>query len=60
MIKIKKDNSVLTVTRGAYEEFYKPLGYKPVITEVKHKNDDAIEIPFICKEDKPNKKNNKK
>ena len=28
MIKIKKGDSVLTVTRGAYNNFYKGLGYR--------------------------------
>ena len=27
MITIRKDNTIKTVTRGAYESFYKPLGY---------------------------------
>ena len=27
MITIRKDNTTKTVTRGAYESFYKPLGY---------------------------------
>ena len=27
MIKIRKDNTIKMVTRGAYESFYKPLGY---------------------------------
>lgn len=27
MIKIIKENNEKTVTKGAYEDFYKPLGY---------------------------------
>lgn len=27
MITVRKDNTIKTVTRGAYESFYKPLGY---------------------------------
>lgn len=30
MIKIKKGDSVLTVTPGAYRNFFKRLGYEPV------------------------------
>lgn len=30
MLKIKRGNSVLTVTAGAYKNFYKHLGYEPV------------------------------
>jgi len=60
MIKIQKDNSVITVTQGAYNEFYKKLGYKPVTVKLTYNSEDAIEIPFRCKEDKPNKKKNKK
>jgi hypothetical protein len=55
MIKIVKDNNEKVVTKGAYENFYKPLGYeivkdqptkiektdvKPVI-EVNTKKDEA-------------------
>ena len=30
MIKIKKGDTVLTVTNGAYKNYYKHLGYEPV------------------------------
>lgn len=35
MIRIFKDRDNKMVTRGAYETFYKPLGYKIVIEEKK-------------------------
>lgn len=38
MIKIEKGNSVLTVTAGAYENYYKHLGYKPVGVPVSCEN----------------------
>ena len=34
MIRIYKDNDNKYVTKGAYETFYKPLGYK-IVLEVK-------------------------
>lgn len=33
MIRIYKDNDQKYVTKGAYEDFYKPLGYKTIIDE---------------------------
>lgn len=30
MVKIKKGDTVLTVTHGAYKNYYKHLGYEPV------------------------------
>jgi hypothetical protein len=30
MVKIVKGNHTLTVTRGAFHNYYKPLGYEPV------------------------------
>ena len=33
MIRIYKDTDYKVVTRGAYDTFYKPLGYKPVIEQ---------------------------
>ena len=62
MIKIQKDNVILTVTKGTYEDIYKAQGFKPVVPNIVFEEKDAIEIPFICKEDKPtnNKKKNKK
>lgn len=41
MIRIYKDNDNKYVTKGAYETFYKPLGYK-IILDVKEK---TIEKP---------------
>lgn len=35
MIRIFKDNDVKLVTNGVYNSLYKPLGYKPVIEEIK-------------------------
>ena len=35
MIRIFKDRDNKVVTRGAYETFYKPLGYQIVIEEKK-------------------------
>lgn len=61
MMKIQKDNVVLTVTKGAYNDIYKAQGFEPVKVNITFdSNKDAIEIPFICKEDKPLKKNKKK
>ncbi len=31
MIRIYKDNDIKEVTRGAYKNFYKPLGYNIII-----------------------------
>ena len=43
MIKIGKDNNVKVVTKGAYESFYKRLGYKPLdsktVKESNNRND---------------------
>lgn len=33
MIRIYKDNDNKYVTKGAYETFYKPLGYKIILDE---------------------------
>jgi len=35
MIRIFKENDIKVVTNGVYNSLYKPLGYKPVIEEVK-------------------------
>ena len=37
MIRIFKNNQTMTVTKGAYESFFKPLGYQVVI-EAKEKS----------------------
>ena len=43
MIKIGKDNNIKVVTKGAYESFYKRLGYKPLdsktVKESNNRND---------------------
>ena len=47
MIRIFKDRDNKFVTRGAYETFYKPLGYQIVIEEKKaHKaeNKTTVEV----------------
>lgn len=50
MIKIKRGDSVLTVTAGAYKNYYKHLGYEPVgvakngenpVEENTHPHDDS-------------------
>ena len=33
MIRIYKDNNVKVVTKGAYDTFYKPLGYNIVLEQ---------------------------
>lgn len=35
MLRIFKDKDTVVVTKGAYEQFYKSLGYQPVIENVK-------------------------
>lgn len=42
MLKIKKDNNEKTVTKGAYEDFYKPLGY--IIVNDKQPSKKEVEI----------------
>lgn len=37
MIRIYKDRDIKTVTQGAYETFYKPLGYNIIIEETQKK-----------------------
>lgn len=38
MIQVKKGNHCLTVTRGAFENFYKQLGYELVGVDESHEN----------------------
>lgn len=48
MITIVKDNDKKTVTKGAYELFYKPLGYKPLDSKTvkeSNKRNDKKETP---------------
>ena len=42
MIKIIKENNEKTVTKGAYEDFYKPLGY--IIVNDKQPSKKEVEI----------------
>ena len=45
MIRIFKDRDNKFVTRGAYETFYKPLGYQVVIEEKKvHKTENKTTV----------------
>ena len=45
MIRIFKDRDNKVVTRGAYETFYKPLGYQVVIEEKKvHKTENKTTV----------------
>lgn len=39
MIKIQKENTVVEVTKGVYENIFKGLGYKPICTENPVKED---------------------
>lgn len=51
MVKIKKGETVLTVTPGAYRNFYKHLGYEPVDVARSAENPDE-ENTHLC-EDSP-------
>lgn len=42
MLKIKKDDNEKIVTKGAYEDFYKPLGY--IIVNDKQPSKKEVEI----------------
>lgn len=58
-MKIQRGNQVITVTKGAYNEIYRDLGFRPFVeSKPKFDKSDAVDLPFICKEDKP--KNKKK
>lgn len=48
MVRIYKDNDVKVVTQGAYNTFYKPLGYKIVLEQ---KNQEEHNIIKKDKED---------
>ncbi len=50
MIKISKDKITKVVTRGAYESFYKPLGY--IISEDKKPMTSKIFNESVKNEDK--------
>lgn len=42
MLKVFKEGHVAVVTRGAYEDIYKPLGYK-LASEKQEKEPDMVE-----------------
>lgn len=42
MIKVYKDKDIAIVTRGLYEEIYKPLGYK-IYKETEKVNNKKLE-----------------
>lgn len=48
MIRIYKDKDIKVVTKGAYEQFYKPLGYNIILESTQEKKveskKDNIEI----------------
>lgn len=46
MIRIYKDNDTKVVTKGAYEQFYKSLGYN-LILEAKEDNKTIIEEKVV-------------
>lgn len=53
MILIHKDNEVRKVTKGAFESFFKPLGYKIIIdTKVKEVKKDIPKKEEIIEEPK--------
>ena len=41
MIRIYKDNDNKCVTKGAYEMFYKPLGYQIILEEKPRKKEET-------------------
>lgn len=57
MIRIYKENEKKYVTKGAYEMFYKPLGYKLIIEETKVQLDEEVR-PARRNRGSSNKKNN--
>ena len=68
MIKIYKDKSEKYVTRGAYENFYKPLGYtivgdsnqkREVETKKEEIKEEVKEVVIKDNEDKGEKKSQK-
>jgi hypothetical protein len=67
MIRIYKDNDTKVVTKGAYDTFYKPLGYNIVLESVQEEvvekeektiqqNDDTVTKPKKANLNKKNKK----
>lgn len=54
MLKIFKDKEILTVTRGAYEDLYKPLGYD-IVSDKKEIKPEIVKNDIEIKnEDKTN------
>lgn len=53
MIKIYKDNDVKVVTKGAYENIYKSLGYNLVIDVTEPEPQVVITEPVIAKDEEP-------
>ena len=51
MIRIYKDNDQKLVTKGAYETFYKPLGYKTVIENKPQKIEEPKEEKIVQLDD---------
>lgn len=63
MIKIQKENTVVEVTKGVYENIFKDLGYKPVCTKTLVKEDitpKVTEPSTVDNEDNTKKTSNKK
>lgn len=63
MIKIQKENTVVEVTKGVYENIFKDLGYKPICTENPVKEDIApkvTETSTVIDTDNIKKTSNKK
>lgn len=63
MIKIQKENTVVEVTKGVYENIFKDLGYNPVCTKTLVKEDitpKVTEPSTVGNEDNTKKTSNKK
>ena len=43
MIRIYKDRDTKVVTKGAYEQFYKSLGYNIILDTIEEKVEDSVE-----------------
>ena len=63
MIKIQKENTVVEVTKGVYENIFKDLGYNPVCTKTLVTEDIApkvTETSTVIDTDNIKKTSNKK
>ena len=63
MIKIQKENTVVEVTKGVYENIFKDLGYNPVCTKTLVKEDitpKVTETSTVIDTDNTKKTSNKK